>query len=153
MTSMSGNIAYVKYTTATTKGNTPAGTLLNDPFRLGAVDDTYTSSKISEKHDAEEKDGAVVITLDWAPVIEGSVQLKNGTTPVTDFTVDLETGLVTINAGAVAGDEIKALYSYDNMIIPQAKIPALKAEMANIPLQAKKRGIAIYYSNLAAFQA
>ena len=29
----------------------------------------------------------------------------------------------------------------------------IKAEMANIPLYAKARRIAVYYSNLAAFQA
>lgn len=153
MTSMSGNIAYVKYVSANTKGATTAGTLLNDPFRLGSVDPNFTSDRIAETHTAVENDGVVTITLDWAPIVDGSVILKVGTTAVTDFTVDTATGVVTINAGASAGDDVKALYSYDNFVVPQAKLPMLRAEMANIPLQAKARRIAIYYSNLAAYQA
>ena len=111
MTSMNGYIAYVKYVSANTKGGQAAGTLLNDPFRLGSVDPNFTSSKIAETHTAVEDGGVVKVTLDWIPVIDGSVQLKVGTTAITDFTVDTATGVVTINAGAVAGDEVKALYA------------------------------------------
>ena len=153
MTSISGSVAYIKYVSSVKKGGQAAGTVLNTPFALGNVDESYTSDRVSEQQTAVEKDGAVVINLDWFPVIEGSVRLKVNGAEVSDFTLDPETGLVTINSGAVAGDTVKALYVYDNIVVPQNNIPMIKAEMANIPLYAKARRIAVYYSNLAAFQA
>ena len=153
MTSYSGSIAYIKYVSATKKGGQAAGTLLNDPFQLGNVDETYTSDRVAETQTAVEADGVISITLDWAPVVEGSVRIKVGTTDITDFTLDPATGKVTFGSGVVAGDTVKALYVYDNVIIPQNNLPMIKAEMDHIPLYAKARRIAVYYSNLAAYQA
>ena len=44
-------------------------------------------------------------------------------------------------------------YLYDNAYIPQNDVPLLNAEMKGIALQAKPRRIAVYYSQMAAFQA
>ena len=52
-----------------------------------------------------------------------------------------------------ATDTVKVAYVYDNIVIPQEKLPTLKAEMKSIPLIAKARRIAIYYSQIAAFQS
>ena len=110
MTSYSGSIAYIKYVSAIKKGGQAAGTLLNDPFQLGDVDETYTSDRVAETQTAVETDGVVSITLDWAPVIEGSVKIKVNGADVTDFVLDPATGKVTFGSGVVAGDAVKALY-------------------------------------------
>ena len=49
----------------------------------------------------------------------------------------------------VASDT-KVAYLYDNVVIPQNDLPTLKAEMKSIPLIAKARRIAVYYSQIAA---
>jgi hypothetical protein len=47
----------------------------------------------------------------------------------------------------------KVAYEYDNVVIPQTTVPTLRAEMASMSLMAKARRIAVYYSQIAAFQA
>lgn len=61
---------------------------------------------------------------------------------------------------ASAGDDnfkegmtLKFAYKYDNVIIPQNDLPILNAEIKNITLEAKARRIAVYYSQIAAYQA
>ena len=44
-------------------------------------------------------------------------------------------------------------YNYNNVVIPQNDLPILTAEMKAMPLLAKARRIAVYYSNIAAWQA
>lgn len=44
-------------------------------------------------------------------------------------------------------------YSYNNVIVPQNKLPMIKADIKAMPLIAKARRIAIYYSQIAAFQS
>lgn len=39
------------------------------------------------------------------------------------------------------------------MVIPQNDLPIYNAEMASIPLVAKARRIAVYYSQMAAYEA
>ena len=56
-----------------------------------------------------------------------------------------------ILGGAAAGDKIR--YIYDNVYIPQEKLPSVVARMAGIPLAARARKIAVEYDSLAAFQA
>ena len=41
-------------------------------------------------------------------------------------------------------------YSYNNIVVPQNKLPMIKAEMKSMPLLAKARRIAIYYLNRVA---
>ena len=50
-----------------------------------------------------------------------------------------------------AGQKIS--YKYDNVQIPQNDLPILNAKIDGIGLEAKARRIAIYYSQMAAFQA
>ena len=71
----------------------------------------------------------------------------------TDITViNAQTGEITVS-GAQVGDTVKVAYLYDNVVIPQQDLPILNANMEAIPLVAKARRIAIYYSQIAAFQA
>lgn len=65
--------------------------------------------------------------------------------------VDYATGAITITGGVQGA--VQVAYSYNNVNIPQNDIPLLSAKMEAMPLLAKPRRIAIYYSQIAAFQA
>jgi len=41
----------------------------------------------------------------------------------------------------------------DNVVIPQNDLPIVNAEMKMMPLMAKARRVAVYYSQIAAYQA
>lgn len=158
MASMSGYITYIEYSAGTNKGQTKQGDLFNNPFKLGDVDPNYTSARIVENVTAFEDNGAVVGKLAWAPVYVGDaadaqvkVTTKTGLEIAgLEFTIDSATGVITFTAGVNADDELKVAYVYDNVVIPQNDLPMLKAEMKAIPLIAKARRIAVYYSQIAA---
>ena len=90
------------------------------------------------------------------PVVETVVTDSNGTVVAAvaadALKVDYKTGAIE---GSViqAGAEYAMKYSYNNVVIPQNDLPIINAEMKAIPLVAKARRIAIYYSQIAAFQA
>lgn len=151
MTSISGYITYIQYTAGSNKGETEQGTILNDPFALGKVDPNYTSAAVVEEFTATATQ--TEFTLTWTPVVSVAKVLKNGAelTLITDYTV--ADGKVTLGTGATAGDKIKVAYQYDNIVIPQNDLPIVNAKMMNLPLTAKARRIAVYYSQIAAFQA
>ena len=135
MSSISGYITYVKYTAGSNKGETKQGDVFNDPFRLGKVDVNYTSAKVVETIAEGQTE------LAWGPVVEGSVE-------------KFSDGQWTKVEGAyipTAGDKVR--YHYDNVVIPQKDLPIVNAEIKSIPLVAKARRVAIYYSQIAAFQA
>lgn len=69
-------------------------------------------------------------------------------------TIDYATGEYSFTAtGIAAVTPVFANYIYDNVVIPQNDLPILNAEMKAIPLIAKPRRIAVYFSQIAAFQA
>ena len=140
MASISGYITYVKYTVGSNKGESRRGEVLNDPFRLGKVDVNYTSSKVVEPVAA-----AGEVTLAWTPVVGDKVTFiaENGARSE-----------LTVTEGKVtAPGKGKIAYEYNNEVIPQHDLPIVNAELASIPLVAKARRVAIYYSQIAAFQA
>lgn len=153
MSSMTGYIAYVQYTAGSNKGETTQGEVFNDPFRLGKVDVNYTSERVVEtvKVDAQGK-----ATLAWFPIVN-TAEVKPevvGATGVTITVDDAQTGAVTLAGTGVQADaEFRVRYVYDNVVIPQNDLPILSARMANIALTAKARRIAIYYSQIANYQA
>lgn len=208
MSSMSGYINYIKYTAGSTKGNTNQGDVFNDPFRLGKVDPQYTSSRVTK--DYTLTDSTTSFTMDWKPVIKGTITIVNGSVQYVDDgegkiiqipaggsvarrtvmvqpvdnvasmgdvrlegvqptvqtvvydadgtevatsagTVDYDAGTITLTSGVTGA--IQVAYSYNNVNIPQNDIPLLSAKMEAMPLLAKARRIAIYYSQMAAFQA
>ena len=165
MSSMTGYITYVEYGAATAKGDVSimgidengdtTGSVFNNPFGLGKVDPDYTSSRVVEPVTsftsgttkiafgpvAKDAKGAYMITfLDG----DGNELEATGVSVAEDRTVT-----ATISSGTVA----KIAYVYDNVVIPQDTIPSIKAQMKSIPLLAKARRIAVYYSQIAAFQA
>ena len=62
------------------------------------------------------------------------------------------TPTITLDSG-ITGTNIIFSYSYNNVVIPQNDLPIITAEMKGMPLLAKARRIAIYFSQIAAFQA
>lgn len=151
MTSISGYVAYVKFVAGMDKGQTKQGDVFNDPFRLGDVNPNYTSAAVVENFTGDGS--TTTFTVVWTPVTKVAKVTVNGAEKVnpTDYTVDGAT--ITFTTAPAASAVIKVAYTYDNTIIPQEKLPTLTAKMESIPLIAKARRIAIFYSQLAAFQA
>jgi len=159
MSSMSGYITYIEYSASTDKGQTKAGDMFNNPFMLKNMDSNYTGEAV-----VENVATAGNVTVAWTPTVKGAFFELNDkgekTTILGDVKVIAADGTVsyknfeadgkTVN-GLSAGDKIA--YKYDNVVVPQNDLPRIKAEMKSIPLVAKARRVAIYYSQIAAFQA
>ena len=170
MSSMSGYITYINYVAGSNKGETSQGDLFNNPFKLGDVDPNYTASRVVETFATSQT------ALAWAPVVQGQFKAADGTVlgdvkvtssgttvygtfaseadaktgTLAGMTFKDETGTSTSHT-FVADDKIA--YVYDNVVIPQNDLPILNAKMESIPLIARARRIAVYYSQIAAFQA
>lgn len=162
MTSMSGYITYIEYLAGKTKGATTQGDLFNSPFKLGNVDPNYTADRVVEA----AASGTGAQALAWTPIVHGAITYNN---------VDYDVKLVKAGAADIYGfykdadqkfysdaayttqinvaSDTKVAYVYDNIVVPQNDLPTLKAEMKSIPLIARARRIAVYYSQIAAFQA
>ena len=69
---------------------------------------------------------------------------------LTQKVIDAATGEIEVTG---ATGKVKVGYIYDNIVIPQNDLPILNAHMDGKELHAKARRIAIYYSQMAAFQA
>lgn len=151
MASYSGYITYVKYTAGTNKGQTKQGDVFNDPFRLGKVDVDYTGSAVVETVKLASGESSKEVTLAWTPVVanafgEGKTVKFIPEEGEPSF-LEVVDGKVTVSADG------KIAYMYDNIIIPQNDLPIVNAEIESLPLVAKARRVAIYYSQIAAFQA
>lgn len=161
MTSMSGYVTYLEITKGSNKGESKQGDLINNPFEYGKTDVNYTGNFVAETTKAVSDDTKVVAHLAWSPVmVTAEGKLANGGkivkvtdgSEITNYTVTKD-GLITITDGAAAEDEIKVAYVYDNIYIPQNDLPIITAQMKPLALAAKARRVAIYYSQMAAFQA
>ena len=147
MTSITGYITYLRYTAGINKGGVKTGDMFTSVYRLGEMTPeriNYTSDRIVEPVTAGEEFAPA-----WTPV-EGSIR----------FLVD--GAWVEGEAGTVPEGATKVAYLYDNVIVPQmntntentySDIPTLTAAMDGISLHAHARRIAVYYSQIAAFQA
>ena len=135
MSSISGYVAYVQYVAGSKKGATAQGDVFNSPFGLGGVDENYTASKVVETIAKDQTE------LAWGPVVEGSIE------KFTDGKWVAVEGTYT----PTEGDKVR--YEYDNVKIAQNDLPIINAKIEHIALNAKARRIAIYYSQMAAFQA
>ena len=158
MSSMSGYITYVEYTAGSNKGETAQGDVFNSPFGLGKVDPNYTADRVVETTKAVQESSKVVAQLAWTPVMVDDAgklvqgKILKGVTEVTEYKVTKD-GKIEFTSGVSADDEIKVAYVYDNVVIPQNDLPIVNAQIKNIPLIAKARRVAVYYSQIAAFQA
>ena len=136
MSSMSGYLNYIKYSVGEPKSEYELNDMFLDPWHIGKVHNpSYTGQAVVEEVDNSK-------TLSWTPILAAWNAETGEALEVADDKSEL--------AHAVTG---KSKYIYDNGIIPQAKLPMLKAEMKAIPLLAHARRIAVYYSQIAAFQA
>lgn len=150
MSSMTGYIQVLKFVAGTDKGGVKRGDLFNDPFQLGDMTAdrvNYTASAVVEE---VELDGEGKATLAWVPLYEGFTPVVVGVEGATVEIVDKSTGEIKVTG---ATGSIKVKYLYDNVVIPQNDLPILNAKVEGIALEAKARRIAIYYSQMAAFQA
>ena len=68
----------IKYVAGSNKGNTQQGDVFNDPFRLGKVDPQYTSSRVTKDYNITTAGGETAFTMDWKPVIPGTVSIVAG---------------------------------------------------------------------------
>lgn len=180
MSSMSGYVNYVQYTRGSNKGIYKQGDVINDPFKLGSfansadgkLDTNYTAAKVCEAKvaaTAEKYD----VSLMWTPVVPTTVEVvavgatfrDNGEGTLQEMedghvkvggktgTIDYATGAISFAAATLTAGAVFVNYAYDNVVIPQNDLPIINAEIKAIPLIAKARRIAIYYSQIAAFQA
>jgi len=148
----------IEYVAGSNKGQTRQGDVFNSPFGLGKVDQNYTSQVVVETLVAGTDN-----TLAWTPVVKGFFKDADGVilgdvkVGNTYLFYNPENGKLFTDAAfttaytATAGD--KAAYVYDNVVIPQNDLPILNAQIKAIPLIARARRIAVYYSQIAAYQA
>ena len=162
MTSVTGFITYLQYTAGIDKGGVAAGQVFNSAFRIGDMNESRINYSGKAVVEPIETFTSGTTTLAFIHVVANvrlldadGVQVDNadGNSPAT---VDDE-GVVTqtsFKAGKTAADVKKVAYTYDNEIIPQQNaLPTLKANLKNLELRAKTRRIAVYYSQIAAYQA
>lgn len=151
MSSITGYITYLRYTAGVTKGGVNEGDLFNSVYRHPKMTEdrvNYTAERIVEKIDGE------ATKVVWGPVdLDAGFKFLNDKNEVIEGgTLDKE-GNFEAPVGAT-----KIAYVYDNVIIPQKgnginAIPTLTAKMSYMQLHAHARRIAVYYSQIAAFQA
>ena len=139
---------------ATTDAGVASGSLNWKPVLKGQVEFIVGAVTILDGGDGKLYQGREidksVSVLPNGNVVPGAV-ITEGTEV---GTIDYATGAYSFTAaGIVAVTPVFANYIYDNVVIPQNDLPILNAEMKAIPLIAKPRRIAIYYSQIAAFQA
>ena len=173
MSSMSGYVTYIEYQYASNKGQTRVGDLISNPWEFGDVHEDFTGARVVENVTA-----AGDYTLAWDKAVKGAFTVitvggkvvefdpratytdeEKATIATKDVKVVKASGdvqYVDLNpAGKVAGlaEGDRVAYVYDNVVIPQNDLPVIRAEMKSIALVAKARRIAIYYSQIAAYQA
>ena len=154
MSSMTGYINYLQYTAGSNKGQTKQGDVFNDPFRLGKVDPDYTGAAVVDTVPASTTE----LTPAWTPVVKGAFTGDDGSTKYDVKIVKAAGGVSYANltgegkvTGLAEGDRVA--YFYDNVVIPQNDLPIVNVEMKSMTLLAKARRVAVYYSQIAAFQA
>ena len=160
MTSRSGYVTYVEYVAGSNKGGVKQGDVFNAPLgfngSFGNIDEDrarYTSAAVVEELEAGAEPSwkplkQTTKTEDHFPVQEFDVEKYDG--------VDSEGKAVWTPVSLDSEGKIAAAgkyrYIYDNCIIPQNDLPIINAVTKDIPLIAKARRIAIYYSQMAAFE-
>lgn len=110
-----------------------------DPSKITVVTGDY--DKRMQLQDGQDTQGASILV---AP--NGVNDTANAQAPGIGQT------FVTIDSTVDTGDYSVA-YDYDNIVIPQNDIPQLNARMNEVTLEAHARRIAVYYSQIANFQA
>lgn len=176
MKSRTGFIQYLSFTAGSNKGGVEQGQVFNDPFKLGKMDEdrvNYTAALVTDVVTAAESGEEFAFTPAWTPLVNGfrtivvdekevefNENFINRYTKEELATVKTRTFKVIKGADVTFADKVtedmvgaKVAYKYDNVVIPQNDLPIVNAHMEGIALAAKARRVAIYYSQMAAFQA
>ena len=133
--------------------------MVNSVWELGTPDVNYTGQAVVEPVESFTSGTTAVAFKQGAAHVRlldtngAQVDDADGEHPAS---INADTGVITqtsFKTGKSASDVKKIAYTYDNVIIPQEKLPTLKAQLKNIGLEAKARRIAVFYSQMAAFQA
>lgn len=172
MTSRSGYVTYIEYVAGSNKGGVAQGDTFNAPLgfngSFGKIDEDrarYTSAAVVEELKAGQAPSWKPLkqetkTEDYLLVgkdSEGNPIFGKGLSWDVEIGTEDSEGNVTWakatldSEGKVTADG-KYRYIYDNCIIPQNDLPIINAVTKDIPLVAKARRIAIYYSQMAAFE-
>lgn len=152
MTSEYGTLRYLKFVAGVNKGGVKVGDVFNRPFALGKMDESrvnYTGNSVIDPFTGDGATTAFTLTFTQGVTADTiSKVLVDGTETDAYSYAD---GVVTFTSAPANGKAIKIAYTYNNVEIPQAQIPTIKAEFDVIKLEAKARRIGIYYSTLAQY--
>lgn len=160
MTSYSGSVAYLEYTSKTDKGDVKKGDLFNGVFGLGTMSEArqnFTSQVIVETLTGTAK--PILTPMSTKRFNDGKADIKlvkkaDGT--VVYGTVDATSHEITWDGSyaPVEGDKI-AYFSEEFQMehVPAQDIPTIGPVMKHIPLVAEPRRIAVRYDQITAFQA
>ena len=85
-------------------------------------------------------DGSVTVVLPAGATEKGTIVYGEG-------------AKITLTTGVDANKAYTVKYAYNNVVIPQNDLPIINVRMQSMALVAKARRIAVYYSQIAAFQA
>lgn len=85
-------------------------------------------------------DGSVTVALPAGATEKGTIVYGEG-------------AKITLTTGNDANKAYTVKYAYNNVVIPQNDLPIINVRMQSMALVAKARRIAVYYSQIAAFQA
>ena len=135
-----------------------SGTLNWTPLVKGGTEFVIGSTTYRDGGDGKIYKGRTVTSRDEVDQSTGNL-IPAGTvivagTEVSGSSIDYSTGAYSFTDATLTTDTpVLCNYAYDNVVIPQNDIPMLSARMASIPLFARARRIAVYYSQMAAFQA
>lgn len=151
MPSHVGYIQYWQIIAGSNKGEIKQGEVFADVFHLGEMNEgrmNYTGNLQAEivKLDAEG-----IGYLAWCPISEAFAPvIVGGESGVSVEVLDAEAGKIKVEG---AEGEVKVKYVYDQIPVPQKDLPTINAKVQSIALEAKPRRVAIYFSQMAAFQA
>lgn len=149
MPSFTGSIQYYKFVAGSNKGGIKQGFEFNSPLALGDFNDArtnYTGQAVVDIVPASEN-----AQLAWFPLVEGSTpRLIGAPSGAKIEVINAKAGTVKITG---AEGNVRVAYLYDQTIIPQNDLPIYNAVIDRIGLEARPRRIAIYYSQMAEFQA
>ena len=147
----------VEAKTAVASGGVVAGTLNWTPLVPGAVEFVIGTDTYRDGGDGKIYKGRTVTnqnTTDGMGNIIPAGTVIDAGTEVTGSSIDYTSGAYTFTDVALTeATAVLCNYVYDNVYIPQNDIPIVNAEMKAMPLLAKARRVAVYYSQIAAYQA
>ena len=142
---------------AVAAGGVVAGTLNWVAVVKGSAEFVIGTDTYRDGGDGKIYKGRVVTntntTDEFGNIIPAGTVIEAGT-EVVGGTIDYATGAYSFtDAGLTEATAVLCNYCYDNIVIPQNDIPTINAEMKAMPLLAHARRIAVYYSQIAAYQA